>query len=46
MKSNYKKLGLYIQQVKNRNTANTLTVEDLRGINISKEFIPNNSILN
>ena len=39
MKSNYKKLGLYIQQVKNRNTANTLTVEDLRGINISKEFM-------
>lgn len=40
MRSNYKKLGDYIQQVKKRNTGNFLTVENLRGININKEFMP------
>ena len=40
MKSNYKKLGDFIQQVKKRNNDNSLTVDNLRGINISKEFMP------
>ena len=40
MKSNYKKLGDFIQQVKKRNSDNSLTVDNLRGINISKEFMP------
>ena len=40
MKSNYKKLGDFIQQVKKRNNDNILTVDNLRGINISKEFMP------
>ncbi|GMN88847.1 restriction endonuclease subunit S [Francisella sciaenopsi] len=40
MRSNYKKLGSYIQQVKKRNADNFLTVENLRGININKEFMP------
>ncbi|API86665.1 restriction endonuclease subunit S [Francisella uliginis] len=40
MRSNYKKLGNYIQQVKKRNADNFLTVENLRGININKEFMP------
>ena len=39
MKSNYKKLGDFIQQVKKRNNDNSLTVDNLRGINISKEFM-------
>ncbi len=40
MKLNYKKLGDFIQQVKKRNNDNSLTVDNLRGINISKEFMP------
>lgn len=40
MRSNYKKLGQFVQQVKNKNNANSLTVEHLRGINITKEFMP------
>ena len=40
MKSNYKKLGDFIQQVKKRNNDNSLTIDNLRGINISKEFMP------
>lgn len=40
MRSNYKKLGQFIQQVKNKNNDNSLTVEHLRGINITKEFMP------
>lgn len=38
MKSGYKIFGEYIEQVSKRNTG--LAVEDLRGINISKEFMP------
>ena len=37
MKSNYKKLGDFIQQVKKRNNDNSLTVDNLRGINISND---------
>lgn len=40
MKSNYKKIGKFVQQVKNKNSDNNLTVEHLRGINITKEFMP------
>lgn len=40
MKSNYKKLGEFIQQVKTKNSDNTLNVDNLRGININKEFMP------
>lgn len=36
MRSNYKKLGDYIQQVNNRNT--DLISDDLRGLSMSKEF--------
>jgi type I restriction enzyme S subunit len=40
MRSNYKKIGQFVQQVKNKNNANSRTVEHLRGINIIKEFMP------
>ncbi|MDD2357241.1 MAG: restriction endonuclease subunit S [Thiovulaceae bacterium] len=40
MRSNYKKIGKFVQQVKNRNNTNSRTVEHLRGINITKEFMP------
>lgn len=40
MRSNYKKIGKFVQQVKNKNNANSRTVEHLRGINITKEFMP------
>lgn len=38
MKSNYKRLGDYIQEVKVRNT--DLRAKDLLGINIDKFFMP------
>lgn len=38
MRSNYKKLGSYIQEVKTRNIG--LTCTDLRGVSIGKEFMP------
>lgn len=38
MKSNYKRLGNYIQQVSTRNI--NLHVNDLQGIRINKEFMP------
>jgi len=40
MRSNYKRLGDFIQQVKNKNSDNSLTIENLRGININKVFMP------
>lgn len=40
MRSNYKKIGKFVQQIKNKNNANNRTVEHLRGINITKEFMP------
>lgn len=40
MKSNYKRLGDYIHQVKTKNNDNSLTVKNLRGININKYFMP------
>ena len=40
MRSNYKKIGKFVQQVKNKNNDNSRTVEHLRGINITKEFMP------
>ena len=40
MRSNYKKIGEFVQQVKNKNNANNRKVEHLRGINITKEFMP------
>ena len=38
MKSNYKKLGQYIQQVSIKNT--DLKIDNLLGVSITKEFIP------
>lgn len=38
MRSNYKPIGKYVQQVNNRNK--DLAVTDLKGININKEFMP------
>ena len=38
MKSNYKKLGQYIQQVSIKNS--DLKVTNLLGVSITKEFIP------
>lgn len=38
MKSNYKRIGQYVRQVKKRNT--DLAVMDLKGINIDKVFMP------
>ena len=38
MKSNYKKLGSYIQLVDNRNR--DLSITDLLGVSIEKRFIP------
>lgn len=38
MRSNYKKLGPYIQEVKTRNIG--LACTDLRGVSIGKEFMP------
>ncbi|MDD5158099.1 restriction endonuclease subunit S [Sulfurimonas sp.] len=40
MRSNYKKIGKFVQQAKNKNNSNSRTVEHLRGINITKEFMP------
>lgn len=40
MRSNYKPIGDYVKQIKVKNTDNTLTVENLRGIRINKEFMP------
>lgn len=38
MKSNYKKLGSFIRQVDNRNS--DLTITNLQGVSITKEFVP------
>lgn len=38
MKSNYKTIGTYVQQANERNKA--LSVTELKGININKEFMP------
>ena len=38
MRSNYKKIGLYVQQANQRNK--DMLVTNLRGININKEFMP------
>lgn len=38
MRSNYKKIGIYVRQANNRNKE--LSVTKLRGININKQFMP------
>lgn len=44
MKSNYKKIGAFVRQVSNRNT--DLSVTNLKGININKEFMPSVANIN
>ncbi|MFA2811720.1 restriction endonuclease subunit S [Bacillus mycoides] len=40
MKLNYKKIGGFIQLVDNKNKLSIMSVADLRGVNINKEFMP------
>ncbi|MED4476048.1 restriction endonuclease subunit S [Oceanobacillus caeni] len=40
MKLNYREIGEFIQLVDNKNKLNKFTVDDLRGVNINKEFMP------
>ena len=44
MKSNYKKIGAFVRQVSSRNT--DLSVTNLKGININKEFMPSVANIN
>ncbi|SDY36313.1 restriction endonuclease subunit S [Nitrosomonas sp. Nm33] len=44
MRSNYKRIGQFVRQVNNRNTG--LSVVDLKGISINKQFMPSVANIN